>query len=87
MKNTLGFLFVLTILYCLASLPAFLLYVFVGEYFFPIIGGPEHNTFLIFRIVFTVIACIIAFWGYKKDLSHWLSWPSSFFKHHGPVMK
>lgn len=60
MKNCLAILFMIVILYCLAYLPSFVFYVFVGQHFTPLIGGIQKY-FMIFNSLFVALFLLILF--------------------------
>lgn len=75
MKNGLGLLFVLLILYCLAALPAFFIYAFVGSYIYPFVSDTPHDVFIVLRIIFMALLIVLALSDNKKYI------PFSFMNH------
>lgn len=70
MKNLFVILFGLGLLYCMAYLPSFIFYVFIGQYIQPILGVSQKTFFLGLNVTFVALFLSMVFWGRNKHNYH-----------------
>ncbi|CUH97275.1 putative membrane protein [Propionispora sp. 2/2-37] len=70
MKNLFVILFGLGLLYCMAYLPSFIFYVFIGQYIQPILGVSQKIFFLGLNVTFVALFLSMCFWKRDKHNYH-----------------
>lgn len=68
MKKCLAILFMIGTLYCLAYLPSFIFYVFVGQHFTSLFGTVQKS-FMVYNSFFVILFLTIFLWPAKKNKS------------------
>ncbi len=66
MKKCLAILFMIGTLYCLAYLPSFVFYVFVGQHF-TFLFGTVQKYFMFFNSLFVILFLTFIFWPAKGN--------------------
>lgn len=68
MKNCLAILFGIGVLYCLAYLPSFVCFVFIGQYLLPLFGNSQRIIFLVLNSTFVILTITWIYFGHKKEI-------------------
>ena len=67
MRNLIVILFGLGLLYCMAYLPSFIFFVFVGQYIQPILGVSQKVFFMGLNVVFVTLFLSYVFLNHHRQ--------------------